>query len=59
MRDLGVGISADFSSVELEQDGYTIRAYYVDGNRKAALKAAEKCCSINAFLFCKIRSVSL
>lgn len=49
MRDLSVGISPDFRSVEVEQDGYTIKAYYVHGNRAAALKAAGNAAALMRF----------
>jgi hypothetical protein len=40
MRDLGVGISADFKEVTVLQGEYTISAYYIDGDRSAAESAA-------------------
>lgn len=49
LRDLGVGISPDFASVSLEQDGYTIRSYYIHGNRDAARKAAENAAALMRF----------
>jgi hypothetical protein len=49
MRDLGVGISADFHEVALAQNGYTIRAYYIDANRNAAVKAASHAAALMRF----------
>jgi hypothetical protein len=49
MRDLGVGISPDFKNVALEQNGYTVRAYYIDENRAAASKAADHAAALMRF----------
>ena len=49
MRDLGVGISADFREVTLAQGEYTITAYYIDGNRDAARRAAGHAAALMRF----------
>ncbi len=49
MRDLGLGISSAFEAVSLEQDGIRINAYYVDGNKEAAGRAARHAAGLIRF----------